>query len=367
VTEKNILRNILRLAIILFACALPASAQFLGYTSPQTVNQNVFTNANCATSPLKSANLQNVGQSIHIVTYSVSGDSATNIVRVMGGTDGVNFSQISDDGMGLASAFSGTLVGYGSYPFIQVWVVGGNSGCVATINYQGTSVGATNPGTGSVDVTAYQKLVFLAQQAGTSTSTNFLPPYGNMGGVLLFLGGSTPAGSTITIQGNSGGPTFTFTTPANNNASFVVPSMPVSNVTVSYNSGGASSSPFSLIYIFAKPGNLPILPQCEKTAIINTAAAGPTSIIAATGSAIVRVCSISVSSATAEAVDFQQGTGTNCATGNSQLTGLNHLAANTPLVESFPGGGLLSLPSNAVCIHLSGANQTDGTITYSQY
>jgi hypothetical protein len=363
----RLFRHILRLAAILFCFAPGASAQFLGYTSPQTVNQNVFTSVGCAASPLKSANLQNVGQSIHIVTYSVSGGSSPTIVRIMGGTDGVNFTQISDEGMGTTSTFSGTLIGYGSYPFIQVWVVGGNSGCVATINYQGTSVGATNPATGSVDVTTYQKLVFLGQAAGTSTSTDFLVPYGNMGGVMVFLGSSTPSGSTITIQGDSGGPLFTFTTPANNNANFVVPNMPVSRVTLAYNSGGASSSPFSLIYIFSKPGNLPILPQCEKTAIINTAAAGPTQIIAASGSASVRVCSISVSSGTAEAVDFQQGTGTNCGTGNSQLTGLNHLAANTPFVESFPVGGLLSGTSNMVCIHLSGANQTDGTITYSQY
>jgi hypothetical protein len=121
-----------------------------------------------------------------------------------------------------------------------------------------------------------------------------------------------------------------------------------------------------VFYIFSKPGNLPITPQCEKTAIVNLAAAGPTRFITNTGGTV-RICSLSVSSATAEAVDFQQGTGTNCGTGNSQLTGLYHLAANTPGAQIFPVGGLLAAVGNDVCVHLSGANQTDGTITYSQY
>lgn len=366
-------KRILGLAALLFLCAIPAHAQFLGYTSPQTVTQNVFNAASCSSSPLKSVSLTNVGQSIHVVTYSVSGSANPNaIVRIMGSSDNTTFVQLSDDGMGGVGGLSGSLTGYGSYPFVQVWVIGGGAGCVTTINYVGTSVGATNPTTGTNDATAYQKLVFGTALDSTSPSVTFTPPYGNTGGILIFapVGGAPPAGSTLFVQSTAagGGPGITFTISAVATAQvFVVPNFPGSTVTVSFFSGGASSNFFSLFYLFSKPGTLPITPQCEQIKVINTAAAGPTQIIAPLSGQAVHVCSLSVSSGTAEAVDFQQGTGANCGTGNSQLTGLYHLAANTPGTQLFPTGGLVGLTSNGVCIHLSGANQTDGTITYSVY
>jgi hypothetical protein len=368
-----LLRKIYLLAAFLFFLALPAHAQFLGYTSPQTVTQGLYSNASCSTN-LESPSVTNVGQSVHIVTYTVTGAPSV-IVRIMGSANGVNFFAISDDGMGSGSSFTGNLTGYGSFPFVQVWILGCGGGTV-TANYVGTSVSTTNP-TGTSDESAYQKNLFNGSSLSSNASTIFTPPYGNMGGIIIFNPTSTApaAGSTLTVEGYGGpGPTIILQlSPVMSNQVFVLPNAPTSQVQVIYTSGGAAAGTFTMTYLFEKPGNLPLTPQCEKTAIINTAAAGPTQIIAIpTGLApspgsTVRVCSISVSSATAEAVDFQQGTGTNCGTGNSQLTGLYHVGANAPAGQNFPVGGLLSLPGNAVCIHLSGANQTDGTITYSQY
>ena len=142
--------------------------------------------------------------------------------------------------------------------------------------------------------------------------------------------------------------------------------MPASNITVTYTSGGASTSDLTVAYLFSKPGVVNY-PLCEKTAIVNSASAGPTQIIAGVAGQSVRICSVNISSGTAEAIDLQQGTGTNCGTGNAQLTGLFHIGANGAAAMNYPNVGLVTTPSRAVCLHLSGANQTDGTITYSQY
>lgn len=364
---------------IVGCAARPARAQFIGYTSPQTTNQNIFNAASCATSPTKSASVANIGQSVHVLTYSFGSSVSTNanpIVRIMGSFDGTNFVQLSDDGLGaiLSGTQRATLTGYGAYPFVQIWVFGGNTGCVITANYMGTSVSTTNP-TGSSDVTAYDKILLPGGAAGTTqTISTFIPPYGNTAGyVTVVYSGAGPAGSSIavTIQDQI---TLQSTTIASFNLAatsnviqmFAVPSVPTGGLSLTYTAGGASANNITIEYAFLKPGANPN-PQCEKTLVINTAAAGPTQIIAGSGGASPRICSVNVGSGTAEAIDFQQGTGTNCATGNAQLTGLTHLAANAPWIQNFPQGGLVAGPGNAVCIHLSGANQTDGTITYSDY
>lgn len=364
----------------LLLCATTAHAQFLGYTSPQTVNVPVFAaNTSCATGSLISAPITNVGQSVHVISYNF-GNSTGNlngvVARIFASTDNVNYFQISDDGMPQAATPS-LLVGYGSYPFVKVYVIGGSTGCLVKVDYSGTSVSPPNS-VGITDQTAYQKSLASAQSAGSNgVFQNLVTPYGNTSGVIVVQnaaisgGGGPPAGSTITITASYSlllAPsiaTFALDTTAAVQ-SFVVPPYPTSGYKVTYTSGGASSNILSINYIFAKPGE-PTAPLCEKTAIINTAAAGPTQIIAAVAGQSVRICSISVSSGTAEAIDFQQGQGTNCATGNAQLTGLYHAAANGIVSQNFPGGALVSLPSAATCVHLSGTNQTDGTITYSQY
>lgn len=369
-------RFALRLAMMLLCCAPLAYGQFIGYTSPQTVNQSVFSLANCATSPFKSAPLTNVGQSVHIVSFALSSVgplSGANgaAVRIMGSIDNSNFFQLSDDGM---SGTNSVLVGYGSYPFIEIWVVGGTAGCTITAGYAGTSVSPPN-NVGNADGTAFGKTIFASQAAsGSQTIGSLVTPYGNTSGILMIssvLNGGPPAGSSVSVSipvgtGSETIASFNLDT-TNSPQTFVIPPYPAAAYNVTYTSGGASTSRLAVLYIFSKPGSSPVVPICEKTAIINLAAAGPTQIIAGVPGETVRVCSVSVSSGTAEAIDFQQGTGTNCGTNNSQLTGLYHAAANSPVIQNFPVGGLITLPSAAVCAHFSGANQTDGTITYSQY
>lgn len=377
------LRRFLPILALLALAAFPARAQYIGSVSPQTVNQTVFNNTDCSTSPTKSVTVTNVGQSVHIATYSFTGigGNATPYVRIMASNDGTNFIQISDDGAGQPSISfigpsNGILSGYGSYPFVQVWIVGGLAGCRATVSYAGTSVSNVNP-VGSSDATAYDKLMLASGGATGSSGLNVtVTPYGNSAGYLAvtFQGGAGHSGSSvqvvITNPASSDVETianFPLSTIANHPQFFAVPSLATNNVSVNYTSGGSAPGvTLALEYIFLKPGANPS-PLGEQSLVINTASGGPTQIVAANTGTSVRIVSVNVSSGTAEGIDLQQGTGANCATGNAQLSGVTHLAANVPWIQNFPGAGLVALPGNAVCIHLSGANQTDGTIQYSQF
>lgn len=360
------------------AAVKPAHAQFTGYVGLQTTTpQLVFPAGTSCNGTLKSADISNIGQSDHIFFFTISGvaGSPNPTVRIMGSNDAAttatNFFQMSDDGIGnLNVNIQASLRASGAVAHIQIWVLNGGAGCTITGIYMGSQVTSANS-PGALDQTAYRKQLFngVADNV-TQTYSGLFPPYANAAGfVILTPHGQFPAGSTVTLTADSG--TVFQTLPVNSTTSatqiFAINNFPASTLTVTYSSGGASANFFDLLYVFEKPGNASIFPLCENRKIINTAAAGPTSIIPTVIGAQIRICSLNVSSGTAEAIDFQQGTGVNCATGNSQLTGLTYLAANGPWIQHFPGGGLVALPGNAVCIHLSGANQTDGTITYSQY
>lgn len=362
------------LFVALLALALPARAQFTGYVGLQTTTTpsvNLLNGANCA-SGITSAPIANIGQTVHFISYDLVFTGTQPQISIIGSIDNVFYFPVSDVAMP-ANNVQGTLVGYGAVNYIKVQVSSGATTCDITASYSGAQV--TPPvTTGSVDAAIYQKQVFTGTSAGSAANTGlFAPPYGNTAGVLVVqTTGALPSGSTIGVYvqppvGVTIAQVATFTVSgATGQQTFVVPSVAGSQVEVVYTSGGSSSQNFSAAYEFFKPGASQS-PQCEQTAIINTAAAGPTQEIAALNSTSIRVCSVNVSSATAEAIDFQQGTGTNCGTGNSQATGLSHLGASLPWIQSFPSGGLVLAPGNALCIHLSAGNQTDGTITYSHY
>lgn len=370
-------KAIILLAAIAAFC-FSARAQFIGYTAPQTVSVNLATNVNCAPGFTSATGaIPNLGQSVHVVQYNITVSAGSGLpnVEIQGSADGVIFNQISDDGMP-GPGQNGILVGYGLYPVVRVVVASGTTGCNLNLSYSGTSVSPPNS-VGLADVTVYKKPLFSGVTAGTTeNSVTFLAPYGNTSGfIVLSTPGGAPAGSFLQVfvvdvntSATIRAVNMPVSTLAGSNAQIMVaPNFPGSAVFVRFVSGGASTSTVFATYYFLKPGSTVLPPLCEQTAIINTAAAGPTQIIAAGLGQTVRICSLSVSSGTAEAIDFQQGTGANCGTSNAQLTGLYHAAVNTPVTQNFPGGGLISLPGSAVCIHLSGANQTDGMITYSQY
>ncbi len=59
------------------------------------------------------------------------------------------------------------------------------------------------------------------------------------------------------------------------------------------------------------------------------------------------------------------GTGTACATGETNLTGAYPTIAQTGL-SATPNGGIKTAAGNALCIELSAAVQVSGVVTYLQ-
>jgi hypothetical protein len=108
------------------------------------------------------------------------------------------------------------------------------------------------------------------------------------------------------------------------------------------------------------------LQNCTKHAIISAASSGNNQIIALSGSTTIRVCHWDVTPASALDIKLTTGTGTACATGVADLTGLSQQVV--AIVQDYGADAALLTPAgNAVCINLSGAVSTTGTITYAQY
>ena len=104
---------------------------------------------------------------------------------------------------------------------------------------------------------------------------------------------------------------------------------------------------------------------CTSRAVINTAAAGNTEIIAASAGARIRVCHISLAAAAPVTVSLQEGTGAACATGTANVTGPYQSVQSWAL--DFDQNPLLGSASQALCLNLGAAVQVGGVVTYARY
>ena len=264
------MRRIVKLLLLLAAMVLPCSAQFIGYSSPQTVVATPLIAVDCTNSTLLSAvgAIPNLGQSFHYIQYTIntSGTLPTELrVTLLGSFAGTTSTFAISDIATDESAFSpvGQLVGFGQFPIylIQVQCVGGTGSNIVTINYSGTSVSSSLQFS-DLDRTIYHKTVFQQANTGLNRSgAGLRTPYGNTNGFLTCQYATAGvAGSTITIQDqssasltNSNITSFTLanvTTPQ----IFPVLSRPTSQIAFNYLSGGASANTFTCEMNFFKPG-----------------------------------------------------------------------------------------------------------------
>jgi hypothetical protein len=108
--------------------------------------------------------------------------------------------------------------------------------------------------------------------------------------------------------------------------------------------------------------------SCTDSVAIDGAASGNTELVALTASETIYVCGYSVIAA--GTVNFQliYGTGTACATGETNLTGDYNLTAQAGIVDRSPFYyGMKGAVSNALCYELSGAVAVDGVVYYTKY
>lgn len=106
---------------------------------------------------------------------------------------------------------------------------------------------------------------------------------------------------------------------------------------------------------------------CNSSVKISTASSGNVELVALTASETVYVCGWSAVATGTVAIQLIYGTGTACATGETDLTGAYPLVANGGLVDRGDFAVMRGAASNALCIELSGAVQVDGVLYYTKF
>ncbi len=108
---------------------------------------------------------------------------------------------------------------------------------------------------------------------------------------------------------------------------------------------------------------------CDSSVAISTASSGNTELVALTSGMAVYVCGYMVVGDGDVDVQFIYGTGTACATGETDLTGAMPIASSGGgMAESSSfWRGMKSAASNALCIELSAAVQVSGILYYTKF
>ena len=102
-------------------------------------------------------------------------------------------------------------------------------------------------------------------------------------------------------------------------------------------------------------------PATYSQALFNLSGSGNTQIAAGTSGKQIRVCQISFSTGTAENWKLTQGTGTNCGTSTTDLTGL-YISDLAAVLDT--NGTLAAIAGDNVCFNQANAQTLGGTILY---
>lgn len=258
----------LKIALIaccgLFCGAIKAQAQFLGYTSPQTV-QTVLASAGTACTGSQVFTVPNFGQTQHYV-YLIPSAISKLVAEIDGVDNAGQIYRISDQ---MLSPTGGSLplviTASGYFPIVKV-TVACTSGSF-TLNYSGAS-STTNVNAGVYMLAQSNKVIFpfLAANANQFTPNNLQPPFLNSAGKIVFswVSAPGPAGSSLsvycgTIAASAGAvayeliATFPLDASATSLQQFTVPPSVCPQMEVAYTSGGASSQNFQAEYVFTQP------------------------------------------------------------------------------------------------------------------
>lgn len=276
--RKNILTLLFSFAGLLFPASL--YAQFVGYTAPQTVNQQIFLAVNTTqASPLSDANqvacntlpittsacaIKNVGQSIHYVTVRTS-STANFRLTLEGSNDGVAWFPMaessSDSGLnGASPGFSGFFAS-GEFNAYRLNLQIGTMSGTMQVWYSGTSVSTGMPA-GAFNASAtYRRILALAPNSAltlTAVSTTIYPPAGNTAGTVYFKFVANPCatGSLLVSAGSDTQHLSTLATiiPANNTnlQTFLLPASNAPVMTFGYTACGTET--YDTFMVFAPQG-----------------------------------------------------------------------------------------------------------------
>lgn len=107
---------------------------------------------------------------------------------------------------------------------------------------------------------------------------------------------------------------------------------------------------------------------CASSAVVNVSAAATTEIVALTASQVIRVCSFVLTGDTAATTaTFVYGTGTNCGTGTTSLTGAMRMQDEGSISASAANGSLIRTASaNALCL-TAATGAVTGFVSYAKF
>ncbi len=109
--------------------------------------------------------------------------------------------------------------------------------------------------------------------------------------------------------------------------------------------------------------------SCVSSAVVNVTAGNTTEIVALTASQVIRVCGFSVSMSLTGSAQWVYGTGTNCGSGTTNLTGDVPLLTATPWTyggNSAAGSVIRGASANALCLKATTGNVI-GVVSYVKY
>lgn len=105
---------------------------------------------------------------------------------------------------------------------------------------------------------------------------------------------------------------------------------------------------------------------CNQQANFNLTAMGNTQIIPLSGSTVIRICKIFFAADAATNITVNRGTGANCGTGTTAITG-TFMDTKTAALDFGVEAALRSTAGTAVCIQLAAAVNLGGVVVYAQY
>ena len=130
-----------------------------------------------------------------------------------------------------------------------------------------------------------------------------------------------------------------------------------------------SSAPASAIYMGANSaGNLTGVIQADTSAKIDVSTATTTQLVALSSSKKIYVTAWDVIAAGTGNIKLVYGTGSNCGTGTTDLTGNYNLTAQAGISKGSGLGPVIVVPaSQALCATTSAAVQMSGSVAYTQF
>lgn len=109
-------------------------------------------------------------------------------------------------------------------------------------------------------------------------------------------------------------------------------------------------------------GDAGVINSCTTFALFNLSGSGNTQIVAASAAKKIIVCSVDFATGTPEDVKFTEGTGSNCASGTADVTGLyKNISARS---HDAMGLSYTATAGDALCLNQANSQALGGTIWY---